>query len=43
MTKLRDRRITQRTVDGLSVEKKDAVFWDRDIPGFVMYDFIPLI
>ena len=34
MTKLRDRRISQRTVDGLSVEKKDAVFWDCDLPGF---------
>ena len=34
MTKLRDRRISQRTVDGLSVEEKDAVFWDCDLPGF---------
>ena len=24
----------QRTVDGLSVEEKDAVFWDCDLPGF---------
>ena len=34
MTKLRDRRISQRTVEGLSVEEKDAVFWDCDLPGF---------
>ena len=34
MTKLRDRRISQRTVDGLSVGEKDAVFWDCDLPGF---------
>ena len=26
--------ISKRTVDGLSVEGKDAVFWDRDLPGF---------
>ncbi|MCY4497247.1 MAG: Arm DNA-binding domain-containing protein, partial [Rhodospirillaceae bacterium] len=34
MTKLRDQRISQRTVDGLSVDEKDAVFWDCDLPGF---------
>ena len=34
MTKLRDRRITQRTADRLSVDEKAAVFWDRDFPGF---------
>ncbi|MCY4551012.1 MAG: hypothetical protein OXC28_21875 [Defluviicoccus sp.] len=34
MTKLRDRRISRRTVDGLSVEEKDAVFWNRELPGF---------
>ena len=27
-------RIAKRTVDGLSVQGKDAVFWDRDLPGF---------
>ena len=43
MTKLRDRRITQSTADGLSVEEKDAVFWDRDITRFVKNDFILLI
>ena len=26
--------LSRRTVDALSVEKKDAVFWDRDLPGF---------
>lgn len=34
MTKLRDQGISQRTVDGLSVEEKNAVFWDCDLPGF---------
>ncbi len=27
-------RITKRAVDALTVEVKDAVFWDRDLPGF---------
>ena len=27
-------RITKRTVDALTVESEDAVFWDRDLPGF---------
>ena len=26
--------INKRTVDALKVEGKDAVFWDRDVPGF---------
>ena len=26
--------ISKRTVDGLSVEGKDAIFWDRELPGF---------
>ena len=26
--------LSKRTVDGLSVEGKDTVFWDRDLPGF---------
>ena len=26
--------ITKRTVEALSVEGRDAVFWDRDLPGF---------
>ena len=27
-------RLTKRIVDGLSVDDKDAVFWDRDLAGF---------
>ena len=27
-------RLTKRVVDRLTVEAKDAVFWDRDLPGF---------
>ena len=26
--------ISKRTVDGLSVEAREAVFWDRELPGF---------
>ena len=28
------RTFSKRIVDGLSVDGKDAVFWDRDLPGF---------
>ena len=34
MAKLQSHSITKRTVDRLSVEGKDAVFWDRELPGF---------
>ena len=34
MAKLQYRNISKRTVDGLSVEYKDAVFWDRELQGF---------
>ena len=34
MAKLQYRTISKRTVDGLSVADKDAVFWDDKIPGF---------
>ena len=34
MPKRQERVITKRIVDALSVEGKDAVFWDRDLPGF---------
>ena len=34
MPKRHERVITKRIVDALSVEGKDAVFWDRDLPGF---------
>ena len=27
-------RITKRTVDALTVQAEDAVFWDRDLAGF---------
>ena len=27
-------KLSKRTVDALFVESKDAVFWDRDLPGF---------
>ena len=36
-------KLTMRSVDALSTGERDAMFWDRDLPGFVMYDFIPLI
>ena len=29
-----DLTISKRTVDALSVEGREAVFWDRDLPGF---------
>ena len=35
MPRRQERVITKRTVDALSVEHRDAVFWDRDLPGFV--------
>ncbi|MCE2453165.1 MAG: tyrosine-type recombinase/integrase [Nitrospinae bacterium] len=34
MPKRSDLKVTKRVVDALSVEAKDAVFWDRDMPGF---------
>ena len=34
MPKRQERVVTKRTVDALSVEGKDVVFWDRDLPGF---------
>ena len=27
-------RLSKRIVDGLAIESKDAVFWDRDLPDF---------
>ena len=27
-------KLSKRTVDSLCVRGKDAVFWDRDLPGF---------
>ena len=34
MPKRGELTISKRTVDGLSVEGKEAVFWDRELPGF---------
>ena len=34
MPKRAELALSKRTVDGLSVEGKDAVFWDRDLSGF---------
>ena len=34
MPRRSDLRISKRTVDALSVEGKDSVFWDRDLAGF---------
>ena len=42
MAKLQHGTISKRTVEAIEVEK-DTVFWDRELTGFVMYDFIPLI
>ena len=33
MPRRQERVITKRTVDALSVEHRDAVFWDRDLQG----------
>ena len=43
MSKTNDLTISKRIVDLLSVEGKDAVFWDHDLTGFGMYDCTPLI
>ena len=34
MPKRSQLKISKRSVDGLRVESKDAVFWDRELPGF---------
>ena len=34
MVKLQRRKISKRTVDSLSVEDKEVVFWDRELQGF---------
>ena len=34
MPRLRDRKLSNRTVARLSVENKDTVFWDPELPGF---------
>ena len=30
----RHRKLSKRIVDGLAVDGKDAIFWDRELPGF---------
>ena len=34
MAKLQYRSLSMRTVDGLSGDGKDIIFWDRELPGF---------
>ena len=34
MPRRSDIKLTKRVVDALSVEKSDAVFWDRELAGF---------
>ena len=34
MPKRSELTISKRTVDGLAVEDKEAIFWDRELPGF---------
>ena len=36
-------KLTKRIVEKLKAEDKDAIYWDGELDGFVMYDFIPLI
>ena len=31
-------KLSRRTVDRFSVEDRDAIFWDRDLPGFENFD-----
>ena len=41
MAKLRRKKISKRTVESLTVAK-DTVFWDSELPGFVVCDIIPV-
>ena len=34
MARIQGERLRQRTVDRLSVDDRDTIFWDRDLPGF---------
>ena len=36
-------KITKRTVDRITGDGSDRFYWDDDLPGFVMYDLIPMI
>ena len=37
------RKLTKRIVEGVRPTAADIFLWDDEVPGFVMYDFIPLI
>ena len=43
MAQAQYRTLSKRVVDRLSVNGKDAIFWDPDLTGFVEYNPIPLI
>ena len=34
MPRRAERKLSKRTIDALAAEDRDAVFWDRDLPGF---------
>ena len=36
-------KITKRTVDRITGDGSDRFYWDDDLPGFGIYDIIPLI
>ena len=36
-------KITKRTVDRITGDGSDKFYWDDDLPGFVVSDFISLI
>ena len=42
MARFSTKTISRRTFGALKVEKA-TMFLDSELPGFVMYDFIPLI
>ena len=39
MPKRSELKVTKRAVDALSVKAGDAVFWDRELAGFVTSKF----
>ena len=36
-------KLTKRIVEKLKAEDKDAIYWDGELTGFVIYDLILLI
>jgi len=34
MPRRAERKLSKRTIDALAADGRDAVFWDRDLPGF---------